>query len=162
TSVKFKADKAWGQCFDTTQDSVKPITDYLASLPYHPVPNCESGHFYMLNNLSPGFLPNGAVDRPNVTNGSKVPPSAFRTSGDELNEIHISWKYYGGAYDAAVRVANGSTDPTDQAIAPNYCDICNFASYTSSIMGNPAQRAAHIKDAIDFFNDIEAGTLPAV
>jgi phospholipase C len=161
-SVKFKADKAWGQCFDTTQDSVKPITDYLATLPYHPAPNCESGHFYMLNNLSPGFLPNGNVDTPNVTNGSKVPPSALRTIGDELNENHISWKYYGGGYDAAVRVANGSTDPTDQAIAPNYCDICNFESYVSSIMGNPAQRAAHIKDAIDFFNDVEAGTLPAV
>ena len=61
-----------------------------------------------------------------------------------------------------MRVANGSTDPTDQAIASNYCDICNFESYASSIMGNPSQRAAHIKDAIDLLNDIEAGTLPAV
>jgi phospholipase C len=44
-SDKYKADKAWGQCFDTTQDGVKPITDYLASLPYAPSPNCESGHY---------------------------------------------------------------------------------------------------------------------
>jgi hypothetical protein len=31
--------------------------------------------------------------------------------GDALNENDISWTYYGGGYDAAVRVANGSTDP---------------------------------------------------
>ena len=29
-------------------------------------------------------------------------------------------------------------------------------------MGNPAQRTAHIKDTIDFFNAIENNTLPAV
>jgi phospholipase C len=45
TSDKYKADKAWGQCFDTTEHSVKPITDYLASLSYAPSPNCEDGHF---------------------------------------------------------------------------------------------------------------------
>ena len=162
TSDKYKADKAWGQCFDTTQDGVKPISDYLASLPYHPSPNCESGHYYMLNNLSPGFLPNGTVDQTNVTAGTKVPPSALRTIGDELNDNNITWAYYGGGYDAAERVANGSTDPTDLAIAPNYCDICNFESYASSIMGKTAQRTAHIKDATDFFNDLDAGTLPAV
>src|SRR5262249_36322309 len=138
------------------------ITDYLATLPYHPSPNCEAGHFYMLNNLSPGFLPNGTVDSANVTAGTKVPPSALRTIGDELNEHQISWAYYGGGYNAAMRVANGSTDPVDEAIAPNYCDICNFESYATSIMGDSTQRAAHIKDAIDFFNDLEKGTLPAI
>src|SRR5262249_44725687 len=30
------------------------------------------------------------------------------------------------------------------------------------IMGNPAQRAAHIKDAVDFFTDVDRGKLPAV
>jgi phospholipase C len=162
TSDKYKADKAWGQCFDTTQHSVKPITDYLASLSYAPSPNCEDGHFYMLNNISPGFLPNGNIDSTNIASGSKVPPSALRTIGDALNDKTVSWAYYGGGYNAAVRVANGSTDPVDKAIANNYCDICNFESYTSSIMGNSSQRAAHIKDAIDFFTDLHSGALPAV
>jgi phospholipase C len=162
TSDKFQADKAWAQCSDTTQDSVKPIADYLNSLPYKPATRCEDGHYYMLNNLSPGFLPNGDVDSSNITTGAKVPPSALRTIGDELNEKNISWAYYGGGYNAAVRVANGSTDPTDTAIASNYCDICNFESYTSSIMGDSNQRATHIKDATDFFTDLTAGNLPAV
>jgi len=162
TSDKYKADKAWGQCFDTTEHSVKPITDYLASLSYAPSPNCEDGHFYMLNNISPGFLPNGNIDSTNIASGSKVPPSALRTIGDALNDKTVSWAYYGGGYNAAVRVANGSTDPVDKAIANNYCDICNFESYTSSTMGSSSQRAAHIKDAIDFFNDLQSGMLPAV
>src|ERR1700740_1382747 len=115
----------------------------------------------MLNNLSPGFLPNGTVDTAKITSGTKVPPSGLRTIGDALNESTIGWAYYGGGYDAAVRVANGSTDPTDQAIAPNYCDICNFESYASSIMDDTTQRTTHIKDAIDFFNALRSGPLPA-
>jgi phospholipase C len=43
-----------------------------------------------------------------------------------------------------------------------YCDICNSFQYAASIMDDPAQRAAHIKDAVDFFTDVEHGQLPAV
>ena len=43
-----------------------------------------------------------------------------------------------------------------------YCNICNFESYTNAIMGDPAQRAAHIKDATDFFTAVDNSTLPAV
>jgi len=43
-----------------------------------------------------------------------------------------------------------------------YCNICNFESYTNAIMGDPAQRAGHIKDATDFFSAVKDGTLPAV
>ena len=44
-----------------------------------------------------------------------------------------------------------------------YCDICNSFQYASSIMGDPAQRATHIKDAADFFEALEhGGSLSAV
>ena len=59
-------------------------------------------------------------------------------------------------------MTKGSTVPVDILIADNYCDICNPFSYASSIMGDPAQRAAHIKDAIDFFDALEDGKLPSV
>ena len=162
TSDKYKADKGWTNCSDTTQPGIQPIVSYLGALPYNPAPNCASGKFYMINNMSPGFLPNGQIDTASVTAGAKVPPSSLRTIGDALNEKSISWAYYGGGYDAAVRLANGSTDPFDQMIANNYCDICNFESYATSIMGDAAQRAKHIKDATDFFSDVEKGDLPAV
>jgi phospholipase C len=63
------------------------------------------------------------------------------------------------------RFDKGSTDPFDVLIGTGgdwYCDICNPFQYASSIMGDPAQRAAHIKDATDFFEELEAGRLPAV
>jgi phospholipase C len=162
TNAAFKVDKAWTNCSDLTQPGIPAIVNYLGTLPWHPAPNCAAGRFYMINNLSPGFLPNGAVDTANILTGAKVPPSGLRTIGDALNEKHISWAYYGGGYNAAVRVANGSSDPVDRLIAANYCDICNPFSYVSSIMGDPAQRAAHIKDAIDFFAALDQGTLPSI
>ena len=150
------------QLSDATQPGIPAIVTYLGTLPWHPAPNCASGRFYTINNLSPGFLPNGTVDAANILSGAKVPPSLLRTIGDALNEKHISWAYYGGGYDAAVRVANGSSDPVDKLIAANYCDICNPFGYVSSIMGNSAQRSAHIKDAIDFFAELDQGTLPSI
>ncbi|HEX8782535.1 MAG TPA: alkaline phosphatase family protein [Steroidobacteraceae bacterium] len=162
SNAAFTRDKTWTNCSDLTQPGIAPIVAYLASLPWHPSPNCDPGHFYMINNMSPAFLPNGTVDAANVLTGSKVPPSTLRTIGDALNEKGISWAYYGGGYNAAVRVANGSTDPVDQLIGGNYCDICNAFSYASSIMGDSGQRQAHIKDAIDFFDALDKGQLPAV
>jgi phospholipase C len=162
TNAAFQRDKTWTNCSDVNQPGIAPIVAYLASLPWHPSPNCDPGHFYMINNMSPGFLPNGSIDATNILSGSKVPPSTLRTIGDALTEKGISWAYYGGGYDAAVRVANGSTNPVDLLIGANYCDICNPFGYATSIMGDPTQRSEHIKDAIDFFNALDKGELPAV
>jgi phospholipase C len=101
------------------------------------------------------------VDTKGIASGGSIPPSSVRTIGDALNDKGISWAYYGGAYNAAVNLANGSTNPAD-AVGATYCNICNFESYASSIMGNPTQRAAHIKDATDFYAAVGNGTLPAV
>jgi phospholipase C len=91
-----------------------------------------------------------------IAKGGTIPPSSVRTLGDELNEKHISWAYYGGAYKAAALQHNPtSTDPT-VLIGNAYCNICNFEFYASSIMGNPAHRTAHIKDATDFFASLRA------
>jgi len=151
------------ECGDPIQPGIAPIRDYLAALPYHPDPKCRPGHFYMINNDSPGFLPDGTVDAAGIASGSSVPPTNIRTIGDALNDKNISWAYYGGAYNAAVKFQHdrNNPDPTVQ-IGRAYCNICNFESYGTSIMGNPAQRAAHIKDATDFLAAIDSETLPAV
>jgi len=162
TNAAFTGDKAWTDCSDTTQPGITAIVDYLATLPWRPASKCDAGRFYMINNLSPGFLPNGTVDSASILTGGKVPPSSLRTIGNALTEKGISWAYYGGGYDAAVRVANGSTASADQLIAVNYCDICNPFSYVSSIMGDATQRPKHIKDAIDFFSELDKGHLPSV
>ena len=150
-------------CGNPDQPGVPAVRDYLASLPYRPDPRCEKDHFYMINNDAPGFLPDGTVDGKGEGKGSSIPPVNTRSIGEALNEKGISWAYYGGAYNAAVNLQHNptSTDPTVQ-IGAAYCNICNFESYTNAIMGDPAQRAAHIKDATDFFKAIDDETLPSV
>jgi phospholipase C len=167
TDAGFVRDQRWMAC-DPTKPGIGPILDYLKTLPWRPdltASNCESGRYYMINNTRPGFLSNGAVNTAAINAGSAVPPSSLRTIGDALNEKQIGWAYYGGGYNAAKRFDNGSTDPVDVLIGTGgdwYCDICNAFQYSASIMGNAAQRAAHIKDATDFFADVDAGRLPAV
>ena len=162
-TVDLLFDGNFTECGDARQPGVDAIRDYLASLPYDPKPNCEKGHFYMINNDSPGFLPDGTVDTTGIAGGGSIPPSNVRTIGEALNEKGISWAYYGGAYNAAVEFQHNpnSPDPTVQ-IGRAYCNICNFESYSSAIMGDAAQRAAHIKDATDFFAAIDDGSLPSV
>jgi phospholipase C len=162
-TVDINFDGNFTECADPSQPGIKPIRDYLESLPYDPDPKCKPGHFYMINNDSPGFLPDGTVDTKGIAKGGSIPPSNVRTIGEALNEKGISWAYYGGAYNAAVNLQHNpkSTDPT-VLVGAAYCNICNFESYTNAIMGVPAQRTAHIKDATDFFAAVDDGTLPAV
>ena len=162
TNNHYTLDGTFSNCSDVFgAPGVQPIVHYLASLPYEAGSNCAHGHYYMLNNTNPGFLPNGVVDTQGIASGQSIPPSSVRTIGDALNDTSISWAYYGGAYNAAVNLANGSTNPLD-AVGQAYCNICNFESYATSIMGDPTQRAQHIKDATDFFAALQNGSLPAV
>jgi phospholipase C len=166
-TVDLGFDGNFAECADSSQPGIDQVRDYLASLPYHPNPNCEKNHFYMVNNDSPGFLPDGTVDTAGIAKGGSVPPTNVRTIGEALNEKSISWAYYGGAYSAAVKLqqlkeAGQTTSDPSILVGAAYCNICNFESYTNAIMGDPAQRTAHIKDTIDFFNAIDNSTLPAV
>jgi phospholipase C len=161
TNNQYVRDGRYSNCSHIAAPGVLPIVRYLDSLPYPVETNCAAGHYYMLNNTEPGFLPNGQIDATGIANGTSIPPSNLRTIGDALNDKGISWAYYAGAYNAAVNLANGSTDPLD-AVGQAYCSNCNFAAYASSIMGDPAQRSAHIKDITELFTAITAGTLPPV
>ncbi|HWE25619.1 MAG TPA: alkaline phosphatase family protein [Myxococcales bacterium] len=168
TSDAYVSDRRWTACGDEAQPGIKAIMDYLRSLPWRPdrtASNCEAGKYYMINNTRPGFLSNGQINVAGINAGTAVPPSSLRTIGDALNEKGISWAYYGGGFNAAARFDNGSTDPFDVLIGTGgdwYCDICNPFQYAASIMGDPAQRRAHIKDATDFFDQLDQGHLPAV
>jgi phospholipase C len=162
-TVDLLFDGNFTECGNPSQPGIKPVRDYLRSLPYHPDPRCKPGHFYMVNNDSPGFLPDGTVDTAGIASGGSIPPINTRTIGEALNENNISWAYYGGAYNAAVNLQHNPTsnDPAVQ-VGAAYCNICNFESYATAIMGDPVERAAHIKDATDFFDAVDSETLPAV
>jgi phospholipase C len=161
TNNQYTLDGRYSNCSDLSAPGILPILRYLDSLHHRVAANCAVGHYYMLNETNPGFLPNGQIDVAGIANGTSIPPSNVRTIGDALNDNSISWAYYAGAYNAAVNLANGSTNPLD-AVGRAYCTDCNFASYASSLMGNPAQRSQHVKDITDFFAAVITGALPSV
>jgi phospholipase C len=167
---------AFSACADTTQPGVMPIVQYLNSLPYAARPNCQPNTYYMLNNTNPAYLPNGYPLWQVNQGGGVLPPSSVRTIGDALNDKQISWGYFGGAYNEAVKLsdaavtennANGfpwgqNLNAEPDFLGATYCQICNPFEYASSIMGDANQRAAHIKDTSDLISAIKQNTLPAV
>jgi phospholipase C len=142
---------SYSNCADPSQPGVKPVLDYLKSLPSRPAAKCEPGAYYLLNNYNPGYLGDGTVNTSTFT----IPPSSVRTIGDELNERRISWRYYGAGWDNYVKDPNGPTGSI-------YCNICNPFQYETSIMTSATQRQEHIADVTKLESDIQNGTLPAV
>jgi phospholipase C len=155
----YQAVGTWINCSDPTQPGVGAIADYLAALPYRVGPNCAPGAFYSLRDADLPFNIDGTLAAVKATT---LPPLTLRHIGDAMHDRGIPWIYYGGGYDAALRVAKGAKGLPDQVFAAGYCGICNPFQYSKSIMTDPAQRAAHFKDVLDLFADLKNGTLPAV
>jgi phospholipase C len=139
----------YSDCSDPGQPGVGPVVDFLHRI--HVDPNCEKGHYYILNNYNPGYFGDGTVD----TEEFAIPPSSTRTIGDELLEHDISWRYYGENWNAYV------ADPDNYQPGAEYCNICNPFQYATSIMTNAAVRTTHLEDTTDLFADIADGWLPA-
>ena len=135
----------WVNCSDPNAPGVQAITSYLDALPYEVSANCAPGHYYPAVNISPAFNPDGSPT--NSTN--IIPPVTMRSIGDALNEKNISWKYYGGGYNASV-----AGNPIN-----GYCTICNPFEHQANY---PSLRADHMRDVTDLFADLKNGTLPAV
>ena len=150
---------SYTDCSDTTQPGVAAIVYFLKSLS-HPVnPNCESGHYYLLNNYNPGYFGDGtnAYNDANADNTVfTIPPSSVRNIGDALLAKNISWAYFGDQFDRYVN------DPYQLQPDDQYCNICNWAQYSTSIMSNAQIRTTHLKDTTDLYNDIQNGSLPSV
>jgi phospholipase C len=143
----------YSACADTTQPGVGPVVDYLGSLDRPVDPNCEPGHYYLLNNYAPGYFGDGTVN----TDTFVIPPSPLRTIGDELLEQGVSWAYYGDQFNAYLADKN-----LYDTLGNSYCDICNGFQYSTAIMTDAAVRTAHLKDTVDLYAGITAGELPAV
>jgi len=156
---------SYSDCADLSQPGVEPIVKYLRSLPRPIKPNCEPGHYYLLNNYNPGYFGNGnnAFTDTNANNTVfTVPPSSTRSIGDELLAEHVSWKYYGDQWNAYVPDPYQLNYGAIGADTDEYCNICNPFQYDTSIMANAQVRTAHIQDTANLYEDIANGTLPAV
>src|ERR1700678_423290 len=156
---------SYTNCADTTQPGVAPIVNYLKSLE-HPInPNCETGHYYLLNNYNPGYFGNGnnAYTDTNANNTVfTIPPSAVPSIGDDLIKNNVSWKYYGDQWNNYVPDPYQLNYNAIGKLTDEYCNICNPFQYDTSIMANATVREAHIQDTENLYQDIKNGKLPAV
>jgi phospholipase C len=146
-------------CQDATQPGVAPQLSYLNALPNKVKPNCDAGHFYLVNNYNPGYFGDGSNAYTDTNPNNYVytiPPSNVTNIGDRLNAQSVSWAYFGDQWDQYL------SDKYDLSATDEYCNICNWAQYSTDIMTSPAQRAAHLKDTADLYSEISSGNLPAV
>jgi phospholipase C len=146
-------------CADSTQPGVRTVLTYLGSLA-RPVPaKCVAGRYYLVNNYNPGFFGDGSNaftdTNPNNTVYT-IPPSSLETIGDKLAANNISWAYYGDQFNRYL-LDKYQVDPADQ-----YCNICNWAQYSTAIMTNAGERTKNLKDTADFYAAIADDDLPAV
>jgi len=137
--------------------------------------------FRAVNTMQPAYQPSG--NKPLDANGSDLlyanpagattlPPQRQLTVGDLLTGGGVSWKWYAGAWSAAVTdgtqnpsaarnvIYTPSTargNPDFQAHHQPFNYFANFDPVTHA-----ADRAAHLKDYTDLVADAAAGTLPSV
>jgi phospholipase C len=156
----YQSTGTWVKCSDPTQPGVAELQSYLASLHYYAGPNCAANAYYATRDADPPYNADGSLAPVKTTT---LPPLIQRHIGDELSAKNISWAWYSGGYDSAVAVAKGAKDLFNQVFRAGYCDHCNPFQYSKSVMADPTQRSAHLKDVTsNLFDDIATGNLPAV
>ena len=151
-------------CADSTQHGVGAVDSYLAALTPSINANCQAGHYYLVNNYNPGYFGDGknayTDTNPNNTPFT-IPPSNVPNIGVELSNNNISWAYFGDQFNQYL------ADPYQVNFAPsgngtdNYCNICNWAQYNTTIMTNSTLRTQHLHDTTDLYAGIASGDLPA-
>ncbi len=146
-------------CSDSSQPGVASVLHTLSVQPHPVASRCDAGHYYLLNNYNPGYFGDGtnAYTDTNPNNYVfTIPPSSVRTIGDELIQKNISWAYFGDQFSLYLN------DKYDLNPADEYCNICNWAQYSTSIMTNPTLRTTHLQDTAALYAGIASGNLPAV
>ena len=156
---------SYSNCSDPSQPGVKPVLDYLNSLPHPIKSNCEDGHYYLLNNYNPGYFGDGSnayTDTNSNNTPFTIPPTSQHSIADVLLEDNVSWKGYNDQWTPYLtdkyQLNYGTVGPNSD----QYCNICNGFHYQTQIMTNDAIRTAHLVDTTELYTDIQNGTLPAV
>lgn len=142
------------------------------------------GKFYAVNTMQPAYQPSGnapaatGANRALFADPSKnttLPAQAETTIGDLLTAKNVSWKWYSGAWNAAVRdgpldlparkviyaaSANGVATASNVDFQTHHQPFNYYAAFDP--VTHAADRAAHLKDYDDLVSDAASGTLPSV
>ena len=110
---------SYSACADTSQPGVKAIVDYLTSL--NVKPNCDAGHYYLLNNYNPGYYGDGTNAYADISNPLNtvftIPPSSVRNIGDALLKKDISFAYFGDQFNPTSPILTTTTSPPTTSTA---------------------------------------------
>jgi acid phosphatase len=118
---------------------------------------------YTVNTVQPPYQPSDAAPLKGANPAladpahNPLPPQTMKTIGDTLSDKNISWKWYAGGYNAALKdrkqVYGGEVNFQPHHQPFNY--FLRFAPGTRD-------RALHLKDETDMMADLKAGKLPQV
>jgi len=97
-----------------------------------------------------------------------LPPQTQKTIGDTLSAKGISWAWYGGSWNAAVK--DGMQAPSAKRMviynsapgAPYFVPHHQPFNYFANFAPGTAERERHLKDYDDLIAAIDKGDLPAV
>jgi acid phosphatase len=138
------------------------------------------GKFYAVNTMQPPYQPSGnppaAVDASDLyadpASATTLPPQSATTIGDRLDEKHVSWVWYAGAWNAALADGRQPPDKVRRAIyapeipagSPDFQPHHQPFNYYTKFdpTAGAAARAAHLKDYDDLIAAAAAGRLPSV
>jgi acid phosphatase len=122
--------------------------------------------FYAVNTMQPPYQPSGNPPAPardqryaDPDNDSTLPPQAEITIGDLLSEKGVSWAWYAGAWQLALKGQGGGDVPDFQTHHQPF-------NYFLSMAPGTVARAAYLRDGGMngelFIKDIDEGRLPQV
>jgi acid phosphatase len=147
-------------CADRDSPGVAAIVDVLASRRIDS--RCEPGHYYLVNNLTPGYDLDGHP-QPLGPRNYTYPPQTVPTIAEALTQHAVSWKWYIGARDAAdlrteMRTLHLSLEAARRV---QYNPDGDPLTASKGVMTRPELRT-RIQGLSAFYRDLERGTLPAV
>ena len=151
---------AGGSYVNCSDPSAPGVAGVLSELHehHHVKANCAANHYYLVNNYSMYWNPDGTT-KPLGPTHFTLPPQSVPTIADRLFENNVSWKYYS---------ADRGDDPTRFATAVNgvpllfhsYCGICD--PLTGYIATMTTAQSRQLQNYGAFLDDVHGGSLPAV
>ena len=144
----------------------------MAGPPIYQADRAVTPDGFAVNTLQPPYQPSGVAapaNNPNLADerAHPLPPQNAPTIGDRLNDAHITWAWYAGAWssaldDGARPVSARRVIYNDSKGAPNFQPHHQPFNYFARYAPGTAARTQHLKDALEFHEAIARGTLPAV
>jgi acid phosphatase len=123
------------------------------------------GTFRAVNTMQPPYQPSGNAAAPGsdpaLADPSKpttMPPQSARTIGELLSAKGVSWAWYAGAWNQALR----DRSVIYNNVVPNFQPHHQPFNYYTAYAPGTAARSEHLKDYSDLVAAAAAGTLPQV